>query len=307
MPPHPQPLWDGKPLDGRTVLLHPEQGMGDTLQFIRYAPLVKKRGGRVIVECQRPLVLLLESCPGIDRLIAQGDPLPAFDVHAPLMSLPAILQTNLDTIPAAIPYISAPAALVRKWRDTLAPFDGFRIGIAWKGSPKYGRDRYRSFPLELFDQIAQIGGVRLISLQKGPGSEQVRDLAGRFPVVDFSGELDQGPAAFLDTAAVMTSLDLVITPDTALAHLAGALGVPVWIPLAFAADFRWMLGREDTPWYPTARLFRQTKFGQWADVFDQMALVLAEMVSTARARGADQRSNLTGRAARQDHDPGDQE
>jgi tetratricopeptide (TPR) repeat protein len=275
IPRYPAPFWMGEPLDGKTILILAEQGLGDTLQFIRYAPLVKERGARVVVVCPRALFPLLEGTAGIDLLIPEGESLPDVDVYATLMSLPGLLKTTLNTIPARIPYVSADPDRIAGWRAKLEPIEGFRIGIAWRGSPKHGRDRQRSFNLERFERLAAIDGVRLISLQKGKGAEEIRHVAGRFRVVDLGEDLDRGPGAFLDTAAIMMNLDLVIVPDTALAHLAGALGVPVWIALALSADWRWLLDREDSPWYPTARLFRQTTLDQWDGPFDRMADVLA--------------------------------
>ncbi len=237
--PFPQPRWDGGPLHGKTILLHAEQGLGDTLQFIRYAPLVKERGGTVVVACQRPLLPLLRDCPGVDRLAAQGDPLPPFDVHAPLLSLPLLFGTDLNSIPAAVPYLRADPALVEHWRAQLAARPGFKVGIAWKGSDKHKRDHARSIPLEAFEPLARVPGVRLVSLQKGAGGEQVRALAGRFPVAELPG-LDEASGPFVDTAAVLCCLDLVVCCDTALGHLAGALGVPCWLALTAVPDWRWL-------------------------------------------------------------------
>jgi tetratricopeptide (TPR) repeat protein len=273
------PRWDGASLEGRTILLHAEQGLGDTLQFIRYAALTKARGGTVIVVCQKALVPLLAGCPGIDRLIVQGEPLPPFDVQAPLLSLPAILGTTLATIPANVPYVFPRGELVERWREDL-DVPGFRVGIAWQGNPRYKADRYRSIPLAQFGVLAGVPGVRLFSLQKGAGSEQVAGVD--FAVTDLGPRLDESSGPFLDTAAVMKNLDLVITVETALAHLAGALGVPVWLLLSAAAHFTWLLEREDCPWYPTMRLFRQAQFGQWAPVFERMARELSSLASQSR-------------------------
>src|SRR5262249_31997000 len=155
------PLWQGEPLEGRTILLHVEQGLGDTIQFIRYSPLVQARGGRVVVECQKPLVPLIQTCPGIHQVVARGQPLPPFDVHSPLLRLMGLFTTPLETIPAAIPYLRAEAARVDRWRDRLAAWPGFRVGIAWQGNPRHTRDADRSFPLALFERLAAIDGVRL--------------------------------------------------------------------------------------------------------------------------------------------------
>jgi Flp pilus assembly protein TadD len=273
LPDH-RPPWDGSPLQGRTILLLAEQGLGDTFQFIRYAPEVKRRGGTVVAACQRALLSLLASAPGLDALVDRDGPWPPFDVYAPLLSLPRILGTTPDTVPAAVPYLHPVADLVASWRDELRPLGDFLIGVAWRGSPSYREDRYRSFDLAQIEPLTRLPGVRLISLQKGVGAEQVGAWAGRVPVVDLGDRLDAaGP--FLDTAAIMKGLDLVVTCDTAVAHLAGALAVPAWVALGFAADWRWMLGREDSPWYPTLRLFRQARPGDWAGVFARMAEALA--------------------------------
>jgi len=268
--PLPQPRWDGAPLAGRTILLYAEQGLGDTLHFIRYAPLVKERGGRVIVACPKALVPLLRRCPGIDDLIEAGAALPPFDVQAPLLSLPGVFGTDLTSIPANVPYLHAEPERVAAWGRELEAVPGFKIGIAWQGNPAVTGDRRRSFPLVDLAPLARLEGVHLFSLQKGPGAEQTSAHQGRVPVLDWSDRLDL-TGAFLDTAAVMQHLDLVIAPDSAIAHLAGALGVPVWVALSSAADWRWLLGRQDSPWYPTMRLFRQTTLGNWPDVFERMA------------------------------------
>src|SRR5262245_45065940 len=273
-----QPDWDGSPLDGRTILVHAEQALGDTLQFIRYAPLVRQRGGTVIVECQAPLLPLLRSCPGIDRLVAHKEALPDFDVQVPLLSLPGVFQTTLVTVPADVPYLFADPARVERWRRELGG-EGFKVGIAWQGSLSFPGDRLRSIPLAHFAPLAGVEGVRLFSLQKGPGREQIRSTArvfasaGRLALTDLGERLDE-QGAFLDTAAVMKTLDLVITSDTAIAHLAGALGVPVWVALSIGPDWRWLLDREDCPWYPTMRLFRQRRQGDWDVVFERMAAEL---------------------------------
>jgi tetratricopeptide (TPR) repeat protein len=270
----PQPVWNGEPLAGKTILLHAEQGLGDTIQFVRYASVVRQRAAAVVVECQKPLVGLLAECPGIDHLVAQGDALPAFDVHLRLLSVPGVVKTTVETVPADIPYLFAKPALVERWCTKLAALDGFKIGISWQGNSKYRSDRVRSIPLRCFAPLAQIPGVRLISLQKGEGSEQVAAVRDLFPVVDFAEDLDQRSGPFMDTAAVMKNLDLVISPDTVGAHLAGALGVPVWVALPFAPDWRWLLHRPDSPWYPTMRLFRQKTAGDWAAVFAEIQAAL---------------------------------
>jgi tetratricopeptide (TPR) repeat protein len=277
-PPRPfsQPLWDGSPLMGRTILLHAEQGLGDTIHFIRFAPLVKQYGGRVIVECQESLLPLLATCPGIDQLVAKDTPLPPFDTHAPLLTLPAILRTTLDTIPADIPYVFADPGLVENWRKEIdripaqganAPrSDHLKIGIAWQGNPAYPNDRRRSVPLARFERLAKLERVRLFSLQRGPGTEQLANSTESFSIADLGNRFQ----SFQDTAAAIKNLDLVISVDSAVAHCAGALGAPVWVLVPFACDWRWLLHREDSPWYPTMRLFRQPKPGDWTEVLDRI-------------------------------------
>jgi FkbM family methyltransferase len=276
--PCPQPVWDGSPLEGKTILLASEQGLGDTIQFIRYAALVRQRAARVIVEVQRPLRQILSTAPGIDELLMQGEVIPPFDTYVTLLSLPRLLGTRLDTVPADVPYLSASPELVEKWRDEIKSLPGFKVGIAWKGSPQNRTDRGRSLPLTLFEALASLPGVTLVSLQKGQGSEQIAEVKDRFHVVDFGDRLDAEAGPFMDTAAIMRHLDLVVTCDSSLAHLAGALGAPVWIALMLTPDWRWLSSRDDSPWYPTARLFRQTRVADWPEVFERMADALREKV-----------------------------
>jgi tetratricopeptide (TPR) repeat protein len=270
--------WDGTPLAGRTILLHAEQGMGDALQFIRFAPQVKRQGGSVIVACAPPLMPLLSRCAGVDRVVDNRDLNVKFDVEAPLLSLPGKLGTTLETIPAEVPYLSGDPALEEHWRKELSPFAGFKIGIAWQGNRDHPEDRLRSVPLERFAGLTR-DGVQLISLQLGAGREQIDAVADRLPVADVMPRSEETPWTFLDTAAVIKNLNLVVTVDTSVAHLAGGLGVPVWLALAYAPDWRWLLEREDSPWYPTARLFRQKRFGDWADVFYRMGRALRQLVA----------------------------
>ena len=269
--PFTQPEWDGSDLNGKTILLHAEQGMGDTLQFIRYAPLVKAYGGRVIVECQEPLLRLLTHAPGIDQLIPQDAPLPPFDLHAPLLNLPRILSTTLETIPANIPYL--PDSTSTFPLPTLAPcplpLAPFKIGLVWAGNPSHRNNRFRSCRLEQFQPLFDLANITFYSLQKG---DATAELSADLPVHDLGSELQD----FADTAAAIAQLDLIITVDTAVAHLAGALGKPVWVLLAFAPDWRWMIDRTDSPWYPTLRLFRQPQPGDWESVMQQVKTALQE-------------------------------
>ena len=278
LPPYSQPAWDGSPLDGRTILLHPEQGYGDLFQFIRYAPLVKERGGTVLFHCPRAVLDLVAHLPRHRPARSRGAPLPAFDWYAPLASLPRHFGTTLATVPARVPYLFADAALVERWRRRVAPAGGLKIGIVWQGSPRDTGDISRSVPLGEFAPLARVAGVNLFSLQVLAGHEQLQGLGGRFPVTDLGGEFDV--ETFNDAAAAVQSLDLVVCVDTALAHLAGALGKPVWLALALTPDWRWLLEREDSPWYPTVRLFRQSRSGEWAGVFARLAEAVAQRVSS---------------------------
>src|SRR5262249_44424534 len=242
---------------------------------IRYAPLVKARGGMVVVECQSTLVPLLQTCAGIDELVPRDAALPAFAVHAPLMSLPGIFGTVLDTIPAGGPYLRAAPERVEHWRRQLAATRGVKIGIVWQGSPGYRWDRQRSLPLRTFEHLARVPGVHLFSLQRGQGVDQLASIGDRFAVTDLGNKLEEASQAFVERAAVIANLDLVISCDTAIAHLAGALGAPVWVAHSIGSDWRWLTDREDSPWYPTMRLFRQTRAGDWDEVLERMAVALA--------------------------------
>lgn len=273
---YPQPLWDGSPLNGRTVLLHSEQGFGDTLQFARYAPLVAQAGGRVVLECQVPsLKRLLLSLEGAVEVVVAGTPLPYFDCHLPLLSLPGIFSTVLETVPAHIPYLAAPPAAVEEWKVRLGTSHAFRVGLIWFGRQSQVLNRKRSCPLAFFAPLAAIPNVELFSLQVGDGSEQLHDLS--FPVIDVSEHIED----FADTAACMANLDLVITIDSAGAHLAGAIGVRTWTLLPYGADWRWLQNRSDSPWYPTMRLFRQESRGDWPAVIVSVADALQACVKSA--------------------------
>jgi hypothetical protein len=261
--------WRGEDdLHGLEFLATSEQGLGDTIQFCRYATLLVARGAQVTLAVQPALRGLLSSL-GPDIQIVPDSDIPAeIDRYCPLMSLPGAFQTTVETIPATTPYLFAEPGRVSRWRDRLG-LKGFKIGICWQGST-LPASVGRSFPLEMLLPISSIAGVRLVSLQKGPGTEQLRLLPAGMAVEVLGTSFDAGPNAFLDTAAVMESLDLIITCDTSIAHLAGALGRPTWIALKHAPDWRWMLDRDDSPWYPSVRLFRQKHRGEWGDVFDRM-------------------------------------
>jgi tetratricopeptide (TPR) repeat protein len=282
-----QPQWQGEDLAGRTILLHAEQGLGDTIQFCRYVALAARRGGRVALEAPAMLRRLLSGLEGVDQWVNTGESLPAFDLHCPLLSLPLALGTTLDTIPADVPYLSAEPDRVSFWRDRLGS-RGFRIGVVWRGGPAYTRDSQRSVPLSSFAPLAALPGVRLISLQKQHGLEELEHLPIGMTVETLGDDFDAGPDAFLDTAAVIANLDLVATVDTAVGHLAGALGRPVWFALSSAPHWVWMLGRSDSPWYPTARLFRQPRDGDWDSVFAAMAAGLIDHLKGRSPLLADQ-------------------
>jgi hypothetical protein len=258
--------------------------LGDTLHFIRYLKVLERTGGRVFFEVQ-PILAPLLKASGYRGVIPRGSPLPRFDVQIPLMSLPMALSTTLETIPAEVPYLAADSRLIKTWRTHLRSIAGFKIGAVWQGNPQYAMDHFRSFPLAQLAPLAEIEGVQLVSLQKHAGSEQIAALEGRFTVVDLSSTLDTTAGAFMDTAAVMCNLDLVVTSDTAAAHLAGGLGVPVWLALPTVAEWRWLRTRSDSPWYPTMRLFRQSRRGEWPDVFAQMKDALAARVRHRSSAG----------------------
>jgi hypothetical protein len=275
-PPLPEPTWDGSRLAGRSILLRTEQGIGDTLHFIRYAPLLKAQGSTVLVECAEELLPLLSNCPGIDLLVPRSSHAAApFDLQVPLLSVPGLLGTTLATIPANVPYLFADAKRVEHWRQELRAVGGFKIGIVWQCNTKLDQRRpmtaWRSLPLVEFAPVGRLAGVSLFSLQQGAGTEQMRQVTSLFSITDLGSWIDDGCGAFVATAAVMKCLDLIITCDTSIAHLAGALGVPVWVALPFAPDWRWLLDREDSPWYPTMRLFRQDEPGQWKPVLKRIA------------------------------------
>ncbi len=275
MPPRgfPQKQWQGEAPDGRTILVHAEQGLGDTLQFVRYAPLLAARGARVVLEVPAPLVRLLANLPDIAAIIPEGAALPAFDLHCPMMSLPLAFATTLETIPAA-PYLHADPMRTARWRDRL-PVDGRKIGLVWAGSPRVGEprahhaDRRRSIPLAGFAPLAGMPGLRFVSLQKDAAADPAA--ASALGLIEMMDEV----ADFADTAALVATLDLVIAVDTSVAHLAAAMGKPVWLLSRFDGCWRWLAGRTDSPWYPSLRLFRQDRPGEWAPVIARVRAALA--------------------------------
>ncbi|MCB1885147.1 MAG: tetratricopeptide repeat protein [Geminicoccaceae bacterium] len=284
--------WRGGPLAGETVLLWCEQGLGDMIQFARFAPLVVARGAaKVLLLMRPPLVRLLRTlqAPGVE-VVPEGAAGLAYDLHAPLMSVPGLLGLGLDGVPAAVPYLFPEPERVARWRGALRPGGpregGFMVGVAWQGKPTSKADIGRSFPLRHVEPLARLPGLRLVALQKEHGLDQLGRLPPGVAVETLGEAFDAGPDAFLDTAAVMASLDLVITSDTAVAHLAGALGRPVWVVLRYGAEWRWLQARDDSPWYPTMRLFRQDAPGDWAGAFARVEAALRGLLAERRLPSA---------------------
>ncbi|MBV8651269.1 MAG: tetratricopeptide repeat protein, partial [Alphaproteobacteria bacterium] len=267
-----KPGWGGEDIGDGILLLHAEQGLGDTLQFCRYVPGVAAQR-RVILEVPSPLVTLLAGLPGIERIVARGDALPPFDVHCPLLSLPRLLGTDLETIPRKTPYLRADPGRVAAWRGRVGALDGLSVGLVWAGNPALAADRRRSIALEHFAPLAGIPGISFVSLQKGPAAEQAKSPPSGLVLHDWTPELSD----FTQTAALIEALDLVIGVDTAVVHLAGALGRPVWLLNRFDRCWRWLLDREDSPWYPLLRQFRQAEPGDWRGVLTRVQAALREL------------------------------
>ena len=268
-----QPLWLGaEPVDQKTILLHSEQGLGDTIQFCRYVPLVAARGARVVLEVPKPLRHLMSDLVGVSHCLSKGDALPDFDLHCPLLSLPLAFGTRLDTIPSMTPYLRAPAQ-EQDWEAQLGPKDRLKIGLVWSGNPRHRDDGKRSIELNALLPLFDVA-TTFVSLQKDLRARDKAVLTERSDMINLGPSLD----SFADTAAVIKHLDLVISVDTSVAHLAGALGRPVWILLPFVPDWRWLLDRDDSPWYPTARLFRQTESRDWTGVLDRVRAALNDFV-----------------------------
>ena len=272
-----QPLWLGEEdIAGKTLLLHAEQGFGDTLQFCRYAALATARGARVVLEVQPALKTLMRSLDGVAELVAAGEPLPPFDLHCPMMSLPAAFATGLRTIPAPLAYLAAPAERLAAWADVAAPSPRLKVGVVWFGKPTHKNDRNRSLHLDLLLQ-ALPEDVEVFSLQDRTRPRDEPTLADHPRIQRFEGRLGD----FADTAALAAAMDLVVSVDTSAAHLAAAIGRPTWVLLPFSPDWRWLLGRDDSPWYPSVRLLRQPAPGDWRSV---MAELHAALAAAAQAR-----------------------
>ncbi len=265
-----QPLWDGGAFEGKTLLVHAEQGLGDTIQFVRYLPRVKQHGGTVVLECQPALVMLFDGLTGADEIVPHGEPLPVFDLHCPLLGLPRRFGTTLETIPATVPYLRPPKG--RKLGRLRAAKGKLRVGLVWAGAAGHVNDRHRSIPLARFKPLAGLEGIQLVSLQVGERAVDLADHGWAENVLDKADACTD----LADTATLMGRLDLIVSVDTAPAHLAGALGVPVWLLLPFKPDWRWMRERDDSPWYPTMRLFRQKKSGDWPAVVQRLRRALVK-------------------------------
>ena len=272
------PAWDGRTFEGRTLLIHDEQGVGDALQFVRYAQLIRRRGARVIIECNTQLLTLFATLPEVDGVIGRMSPLPPHDAHVSMLSLPHLFGTAIATIPAEVPYLRVDPARAAAWRNRLGPRRGLRVGFVWAGNPEFRADRDRSIPLRLYHPLFAIPDVEAYALQMGGGRKEI-DVDGLPP-----GTIDLGPEIkdFADTAAIVRHLDLVVCVDTAVAHLAGALAKPVWLLTRFDGCWRWFERGETSPWYPTMRLFRQDRRGDWEPV---MARVRAALEEATRERG----------------------
>lgn len=275
-----QGLWNGdQPLEGKTILLHSDEGLGDAIQFARYVPMVAALGARVILEVEPPIQQCLGGIAGVAECVGRSSS-PAFDLHCPLGTLPLAFGTRLDTIPLAQGYVPAPpAGCVKAWDDRLGPRDRFRVGLAWAGNPDHKNDHNRSMALRMLAPLLDCG-VQFVSLQKGVRDQDRAFLAERRDIADLTQHLTD----FNETAALMSCLDLVISVDTSVAHLAGALEVPVWTMLPFNPDWRWLLSRSDSPWYQSMRLFRQPKRGDWASVVGDVCRELESLVAAWRSR-----------------------
>jgi hypothetical protein len=278
VPDYPQPLWRGDTdLNGKTIFLLAEQGLGDTIQFVRYAPLVVERGAKVLLGVQKPLRLLATSVPGVSLVRTDGEPLPDFDTYCPLLSLPLAFGTELATIPANIPYLRPHAERLAQWRPRLPDNGRLRIGICWSGSKDHLNDRNRSMPLERFAALLTVPNLDFVCIQKEVGAVDAA-------ILDQHGVLQLGRefTDFADTAAVVAMLDLLVSVDTSVAHLAGAMGKAVAMLVPYSPDFRWLMHRTDSPWYPTMRLFRQSAIGDWTGPLQKLR---AELEDVARRPG----------------------
>ena len=274
-----KPMWTGQDLRGKVILVRVEQGFGDMVQFIRYVPLLKALGATVVLQIRQGIEQLVEGFAGVDKVMYRDDPPPDFDFYIPLMSLPRVFGTDLASIPAQLPYLRADPMRVARWAQPLNTDGALKVGLVWAGNPDHKRDRHRSIPLCLLSPLWTIPKIRFFSLQKGQQAAEAETVPKE---VDFVN-LDSKLVDFADTAAVIDRLDLVLCVDTAVAHIAGAMGKPVWLMLPTPADFRWLERREDSPWYPTMRLFRQSRPGRWDDVVDGIKAALEQRLGDREA------------------------
>jgi tetratricopeptide (TPR) repeat protein len=263
------PKWNGESLTGKTLFVYSEGGYGDAIQFVRFVPLLRERAGKLILECQPSLVKLFSDLPGVDEIIARGRALPAFDFQISLLSLPRLFKTDLANIPNGVPYLNVPAAEQSRWEARIQRDGRLKVGLVWAGNPHPNpRSDLRSRGLDVLAPLAHVTHVQFVSLQKGPESS----VAGPpgLEIIDFTGDLND----FADTAALIANLDLVISVDTSVAHMAGALAKPAWVLIPNSADFRWLVDRTDSPWYPTMRLFRQKERGDWGSAVEELKVAL---------------------------------
>jgi len=278
-----QPQWDGSALKGRTLLIYVEQGLGDTFQFSRYLHHIKKDGGSIVFMCQSTVIDFYRGNDSgwdiyIDKVISADDPLPHFDLHISLMSLPYIMDTNINNIPQGVPYIKTRQDMAHSWKLKIKKEhikNIIKVGLVWQGSKTHKNDHYRSIPLECFSSLLELDKVKLFSLQRGFGQEQIAKNNFENNIIDWSSNFGQ----YINTAALIENLDLVISIDTSIVHLAGAMGKPVWVLLEAVPDFRWMLDHEDSPWYPSAKLFRQQDQGNWETVISKVKKELENLIS----------------------------
>jgi len=293
-----KPWWQGENFQGKTLLVQAEQGFGDSIQFVRYLPMVKERGGTVILAEKPELISLFQNLEGIDdlvdtRKVTEGN--VKYDLYVTLLTLPAIFDTRTDNVPARIPYFFEEASKVAHWRNKIET-DVFNIGIAWAGNQTHGNDHNRSCALKNFIQPAKIKNVKLFSLQKGPGIEQISNWPEDVELIDLGQQFKD----FADTAAAIENMDMTISVDTSVAHLAGAMGKTIWLLIPYEPDWRWMLNRQDSPWYPTMKLFRQKQHGNWDGVFQRVAeqlriLIEKQMVTNNKYSGAENDSGYNSR------------
>jgi Flp pilus assembly protein TadD len=272
----PKPVWNGRDLAGKRVLIHAEQGLGDAIQFVRYLPMVLARGGKIILDCKPELIPLFQTNFELEQCVPTGEPIPPFDIHCPLLNLPMVFGTTLENIPATAPYLSATVDTTQRWRERLANVPGLKIGLAWAGSPTHEQDRKRSITPDHFGGLGALRGVSLISLQKGLTANKSPQT---LKLLDFTGELSD----FAETAGLIANLDLVVSVDTAVAHLAGAMGKPVWVLIPFNPDWRWMLERLDSPWYPRMKLFRQHQPHDWSISIRQVVELVRKSVRSGKS------------------------